>query len=67
MLIDITDFPSDPNGETGKLRKELLTQLRKVDTHPSKVKLVREILTFASKKLTEINKAQSIKKVNKEK
>ena len=62
MLIEITDFPSDPNGETGKLRQELLTQLRKVDTFPRKEKLVREILSFASKKLTEIKKAQPQKK-----
>ena len=62
MLIEITDFPSDPNGETGKLRQELLTALRKVDTHPRKAQLVRSVLSFANKKLTEITKAQNNKK-----
>lgn len=57
MLIEITDFPSDPNGETGNLRKELVTALRKVDTHPGKIKLLREIFKFANKKLADIDKA----------
>jgi hypothetical protein len=61
MLIELTDFPSDPNGETRQLRKELLTALRKADSYPRSAKRLREILTFASKKLTEVNKAQSIK------
>lgn len=65
MHIEITDFPSDPNGETGKLRQELMKQLRKADNYPGKGKLLREILTFASKKLTAIHTAQS--KQNKEK
>lgn len=61
MHIDITDFPSDPNGETGSLRMELLNALRKADNYPGKDKLIREILAFASKKLTAITRSQKEK------
>lgn len=57
MRLEITDFPSDPDGATGNLRKELLNVLRKADTYPNKIGVIKEQLQFANKKLTEITKA----------
>ena len=51
MRIEITDFPSDPNGTFGPLRKVLMDALRKADTYPNNAKLMDEILKFAAKKL----------------
>lgn len=65
MLIEIKDFPSDPNGETGNLRKELVNALQNADAHPARGKLVREVLNYASKQLTAIQKSQSPKQAPK--
>ncbi len=57
MHIDITDFPSDPNGVTGNLRKELMKALRKADTYPNNIGIIRDQFAFATKKLNDITKA----------
>jgi hypothetical protein len=56
MRIEVIDFPSDPRGETGTLRKELVNALRKVDNYPSKSKLIHDMLSFATKTLNDIDK-----------
>lgn len=43
-MAEIIDFPSDPNGECGNLRKECVKIVNKCATYPSKVKLVLSVL-----------------------
>ena len=64
MNIEVTDFPSDPNSETGKLREELVSVLQKVEQHPGKVALVRSILNCAQKELSAISKAAKATKTD---
>ena len=56
MRIEITDFPSDPNGVFGNLRNELMNALRKADTYPGNVPLLAEILKYTNKRLAESRK-----------
>ena len=61
MVLDIVDFPSDPDGQTGDLRRVLLKQLRNAETYPRKRKLIKAIIKFAMMQLTEIQKSQTTK------
>ena len=54
-MAEIIDFPSDPNGECGNLRKECVKIVNKCATYPAKVKLV---LTVLKRTINMIEKAE---------
>ena len=57
-MAEIIDFPSDPNGECGNLRKECVKIVNKCATYPTKAKLALKVLKRTMNMIEKTEKAR---------